>query len=45
MRETQTEHKQGRGRARGGQRIRSGLHADSREPDVELELVNREIMT
>ena len=33
-------------RVRGGeQRIQSGLHPDSREPDVGLRLTNREIMT
>ena len=32
-------------RERGEQRIRSGLHADCREPDAGLEPVNREIMT
>ena len=29
----------------GGQRIRSGLCTDSREPDVGLKLMNHEIMT
>ena len=34
------------GRAeRGGQRIRIGLHADSRDYDAGLELMNPEIMT
>ena len=35
----------GRGRERGRQRIRSRLCADSREPDVGLELTNCEFMT
>ena len=30
---------------RGEQRIQSGLHADNREPDVGLELINYDIMT
>ena len=34
-----------RGRETGRQRILSRLRADSREPDAELELTNREIMT
>ena len=34
-----------RGRERGGQRIWSGLCADSSEPDSGLELTNYEIMT
>ena len=38
-------HPQGRGRERGGQRIRSGLRADGREPDVGFELTSHEIMT
>ena len=29
----------------GGQKVQSGLCADSREPDVGLELMNHEIMT
>ena len=29
----------------GGQRIRNGLHVDSRDPDVELELPNHKMMT
>ena len=39
------EREQGRGRERGRQGIRSRLRADSREPDVGLELTNGEIMT
>ena len=39
------KHKQERGRERGRQRIQSGLRVDSREPNVGLELKNREIMT
>ena len=35
----------GRDRERGGQRIRSGLCADRRKPDVGLELMNHEIKT
>ena len=45
VRETQTEHKQGWGRQRGGHRIGSRLQAVSTEPDAGLELTNREIMT
>ena len=30
---------------RGGQRVQSGLRADSREPNVGLKFMNREIMT
>ena len=33
------------GTERGGQRIRSGLCAESREPDVGLKLTNLKIMT
>ena len=39
------ERERGRGRERGRQRIRSRLFADSREPDVGLELRNWEIMS
>ena len=39
------EHEQGRGRDRVGQRIRSRLCTDSREPYAGLELMNCEIMT
>ena len=35
----------GGGREREGQRIQSGLCADSRQPDVGLELTNHEITT
>ena len=35
----------GGGAERGGQRIWSGLHAGSTEPELELELMNYEIMT
>ena len=35
----------GAGAERQGQRIRSGLCTDSREPNVTLELRNHEIMT
>ena len=41
----QSGHEWGRGRERGAQRIRSGLCADSREPDVGLELTDRWITT
>ena len=44
LRERERKNQQGRGRERGGQRIRSGLHVDSREPDVGLEPMNHEIM-
>ena len=43
--ENESEHQQQRGRERGEQRIRSGLHADSIEPNAGLELMNCEIMT
>ena len=45
-RERECAHaRSGRGRgAWGEQEIRSGLCADSREPDAGLELMNREIM-
>ena len=43
-REREREHKLGRGRE-VGQSIRSGLCADSREPDAGLKLMNCEIMT
>ena len=39
------KHKQGRRRGRGRQRIRSRLSTVSTEPDVGLELTNRENMT
>ena len=39
------EHKQRRGRERGRQKIPSRLHTVSSEPNVGLELTNREIMT
>ena len=39
------ESKPGRNRERGGQRIQRRLHAVSVEPDVRLELMNREIET
>ena len=39
------ENKQGRGRERGGQKIWSGLCADSRESDAGHEPTNGEIMT
>ena len=39
------QHKQRRVRERGGQRIWSELHADSREPSAGLELTNCEILT
>ena len=42
---SERERERGRGRERGGQRICSRLCAESREPDVGLELTNREIMT
>ena len=47
MREKEKEQEQEEKgqRERGRQRIQSGLCADSREPDVGLELTNREIMT
>ena len=41
----QSGHEWGRGRERGAQRIQSGLCADSREPDVGLELTDRWITT
>ena len=44
-RHRETEHKLGRGRERRSHRIRSRLQAVSTEPDVGLELTNREIMT
>ena len=43
--ERERESKQRRGRERGRQRIPSRLHAVSAEPDVGLELTNREIKT
>ena len=39
------EHKQGRGRDRGRERIPSRLHAVSAEDDAGLNLTDREIMT
>ena len=45
MFERERELEQGRGRERGGERIQGGLRAVSTEPDVGLELRNREIMT
>ena len=39
------EHKQGKDRERGRERISSRLHTVSAEPDVGLELMNHEIMT
>ena len=44
-RENVCVYKRRRGRERGGQRIQSGLWADSREPDAGLKLGNHEIMT
>ena len=44
-RERERERRRGRERERGRQRIWSRLHADSREPDLWLELTNHEIMT
>ena len=38
--EGERESKQGKGRERGGQRILSELCADSREPNMWLELMN-----
>ena len=35
----------GRYRERRGQRIQGRLHTDSRDPEVGLELTNREILT
>ena len=43
--EKASTRKQGRGRKRSGQRIRSGLQADSREPNAGLELRKHKIMT
>ena len=46
MRERKREKEQGvRGRERRGQRIRSGLCTDSRQPDAGFELTHCEIMT
>ena len=42
-REREREHEHG-GAERGGQRIQSQLHADSRKLDVGLEPMNSEIM-
>ena len=39
------EHEQGKGRERGRQRGPSRIRAVSAEPDEELELKNRDIMT
>ena len=44
LREGESKHELGRAERRR-QRIRSGLHADSREPDVALKLMNCKIMT
>ena len=47
-RERETEHEQGRGREKGRHRIGNRLQALScqhREPNVGLELTDREIMT
>ena len=44
-REREKENKCGEGAEREGQKIQSRLCADSREPDVGLELMNHEIMT
>ena len=43
--EREREHTQWRGRERGRKRIPSRLHAVSAEPDVGLDLTNREITT
>ena len=43
--ETERKHKLGSGRDREGDRNQTGLHADSREPDAGLELMNNEITT
>ena len=45
LREKKREHKQGRGRDRGGQKIRSRPCADSREPDAGLEPTTYKITT
>ena len=45
LRETECTQVMGEGRGRPGWRIQSGLHADSSEPSVGLELTNCEIMT
>ena len=42
--ERERQSMRGEGAERGGERIQRGLHADSNEPDVGLELMNREIM-
>ena len=44
-RERERECKWGKGRERGGQRVQSGLHVDSREPDMGLRFTNHEMMT
>ena len=44
-RKREKENVQRESRDRGGQRIRSLLCADNRQPDAGLELTNREIMT
>ena len=44
-RERESALEWGKGRERKGERIWSRLYADSREPDVGLELMNSEIMT
>ena len=42
---TESTHVSGKGAERGGQRIRSSLHAVSAKPRVGLEPINHEIMT
>ena len=44
-RERERTSRGGRGRGRGRERILSGLHAISTEPDAGPKLINREIMT
>ena len=44
-RERERVHKQGRDRESGKEKIPSRLHAVSTEPNVGLDLTNREIMT
>ena len=43
--ERQIEHEWGRGRETGGERIPSGLHTVSTDPDAGLELTSSEIIT